>query len=123
MNHLTDRSLATVLEHVPPSGQARALVDYHSSIADEFVSRVAAAELLAADAVQAATSPVGPRRTPAHAVLVDYQPDGRFRLVRSGVVWTVEEEVAPGTFRQRGGHYQSCGAAASFIDTILEARR
>lgn len=112
-----------VLAHVPALGRARALVDHHSAIADEFVSQVAAAELLAADAVQAATSPVGPRNTPAHAVRVDYQPDGRIRLVRSGVVWTVEEEVAPGTFQQRGGHYQSCGAAASFIDTILETRR
>lgn len=123
MNHHVDGSLATLLEHVPPSRQARALIEHHSSIADEFVNQIAAEELLAADAVQAATALVGPRNTPANAVRVDYQPDGRFRLVRSGLVWTVEEEAAPGTFVQRGGHYQSRGAAASYIDTIVEAER
>ncbi|WP_064076676.1 hypothetical protein [Prescottella equi] len=123
MKRYIDGSLITLLDHVPPSGQARALIDHHSSIADEFVNQIAAEELLAADAVQASTSRVGPRSTSADAVRVDYQTDGRFRLVRSGLVWTVEEEAAPGTFVQRGGHYQSRGAAASYIDTIVEAGR
>lgn len=123
MKRYIDGSLVTLLDHVPPSRQARALIDHHSSIADQFVNQIAAEELLAVDAVQATTSPVGPRNTPADAVRVDYQPDGRFRLVRSGLVWTVEEEIAPGTFVQRGGHYQSRGAASSYIDTMAEAGR
>ncbi|WP_175281974.1 hypothetical protein [Prescottella equi] len=38
MNHHTDGSLATLLEHVPPSNRARALIDYYSAIADQFVN-------------------------------------------------------------------------------------
>lgn len=79
-------------------------------------------ELLEADATQAAASPVGPRGVPKGAVRVDYLSDGRFRLVRSDRVWSVEEEIEPGVFKQHDGHYQSEAAAGEYIKRELIRR-
>ncbi|NKS17795.1 hypothetical protein GS490_15865 [Rhodococcus hoagii] len=37
-DHPADSALAAALEHIPPSGRARALIDHHSAIADQFVN-------------------------------------------------------------------------------------
>lgn len=82
------------------------------------IDQAVAAELLSVDAAQAAASPVGPRNLPARSALVEYLPDGQFRLVRTGKVWTVEELIIGDEWEQQGGHHQCKRDALAYIARV-----
>ncbi|WP_157662976.1 hypothetical protein [Prescottella equi] len=87
------------------------------------IDQAVAAELLSVDAAQAAASPVGPRNLPARSALVEYLPDGQFRLVRTGKVWTVEELIIGDEWEQQGGHHQCKRDALVYIDRVRNPRQ
>ncbi|NKV94955.1 hypothetical protein GS929_00525 [Rhodococcus hoagii] len=86
------------------------------------IDQAVSAELLSVDAAQAAVSPVGPRRSPARSALVEYLPDGQFRLVRTGKVWTVEELIIGDEWEQQGGHHQCKRDALAYIARVKNRR-
>lgn len=93
-------------------------------VAAGVLEKVAAEEILAADAAQAKAS-VGRRDVPVGAVGVTVLGGRRngYRLVQwPGPVHTIEHRAGPGEWSDVGGHYRTKDAALAFIDGRLSSR-